>query len=707
MSKPSEGRQRVAIENVEPELGGGRFPIKRIAGDAVTVEADVFADGHDQVRALLLWKREGEPEWRTSEMRALGNDRWRGEFPALRPGLYLYTVAGEIDRWSTWRGDLRKRIAAQQEMALPLESGALLLEEIAGRARPEDRAVLTGWAGTLRDLSGVNAASGATARSAGAKSGTKAGAGRRAKAETKTAAATEAKTGARSFAALDLEALDRIQDVVNRYPDPRLQSRYRHELAVVVDRERAQFSAWYELFPRSWAAEPGKHGTLRDVAARLDYVARMGFDVLYLPPIHPIGRSFRKGKNNSTEAAPGDEGSPWAIGAAEGGHTAIHPSLGSLADFKELERRARAAGLEIALDIAFQCSPDHPWVTQHPEFFKKRPDGSIQYAENPPKKYQDIYPLDFESSNWRGLWDELKNVFEFWMEQGVRIFRVDNPHTKAFPFWEWAIGELKAKDPELIFLAEAFTRPRVMEQLAKLGFNQSYTYFAWRNSKEELTDYLRELTGTRMREYFRPNFWPNTPDILTEALQHGGLPAFKSRLVLAGTLAANYGIYGPAFELGVNLPASPGSEEYLNSEKYEIKSWDLNDPASLSPLLAKLNHARRSNPALQSNERLRFHPTDNPSLLCYSKRTADGANAILAVVSLDPFHVQSGWVSLDLAELGLGAAEAFRVQDLLAGPTYPWRGARNYVELRPWEIPAHLFRVIRGGEPAEGDGSAS
>lgn len=702
MSKPSEGRRRVAIENVEPELSCGRFPIKRIAGDAVIVEADVFADGHDQVRAQVLWKREGESEWRAAEMRALGNDRWRGEFPAERPGLYLYTVCGEIDRWNTWRGDLRKRIAAQQELALPLESGALLLEEIAGRASSEDKAELTRWAETLREHSGFTASSGAAAKAAGAKSGAKA-----ATTASTTASTTAAKTGADFLAAIEQGALDRIQEVVSRYPDPRLQSRYRHELAVVVDRERAQFSTWYELFPRSWAAEPGKHGTLRDAAAKLDYVARMHFDVLYLPPIHPIGRSFRKGKNNSTEAAPGDEGSPWAIGSAEGGHTAIHPSLGTLADFKYLEQRARAAGLEIALDIAFQCSPDHPWVKQHPEFFKKRPDGSIQYAENPPKKYQDIYPLDFESANWRGLWDELKNVFEFWMEQGVRIFRVDNPHTKAFPFWEWVIGELKAKDPELIFLAEAFTRPRVMEQLAKLGFNQSYTYFTWRNSKEELTGYLQELTETGVREYFRPNFWPNTPDILTEALQHGGLPAFKSRLVLAGSLAANYGIYGPAFELGVNRPAFPGSEEYLNSEKYEIKRWDLDDPASLSPLIAKLNHARRSNRALQSNRRLRFHPTDNPSLICYSKRTADGSNTVLAVVSLDPFHVQSGWVSLDLAELGLGGEESFRVHDLLAGPTYSWRGARNYVELRPWEIPAHLFRIVRGDEPEGGDGKAS
>jgi starch synthase (maltosyl-transferring) len=463
---------------------------------------------------------------------------------------------------------------------------------------------------------------------------------------------------------------------------------------VIVDRERARFSAWYELFPRSWSTTPGKHGTLRDVTSRMGYVAEMGFDVLYLPPISPIGKSFRKGKNNSVQAAPGEEGSPWAIGSAEGGHTAIHPALGTLADFKALVDRATQLKMEVALDIAFQCSPDHPWVTDHPEFFKKRPDGSIQYAENPPKKYQDIYPLDFESSNWQGLWDALKGVFSFWMNQGVRIFRVDNPHTKAFPFWQWVIPELKAQDPNVLFLAEAFTRPRVMERLAKLGFSQSYTYFTWRDTKEELTRYLLELTTTPVREYFRPNFWPNTPDILPVHLQTGGLPAFRSRLVLAATMAANYGIYGAAFELGENTPAKPGGEEYLNSEKYEIKSWDLTNPASLKPFITRLNRIRRQNPALKSNQRLHFHPTDNPSLICYSKRTADGSNTILVVVNLDPFLVQSGWVDLDLDMLELAPGDTFEVYDLLADHSYAWRGSRNYVALRPAEMPAHLFHVL-------------
>ena len=593
MPKPNEGRSRVVIENVEPQINCGRFPIKRIAGDLVSIQADVFGDGHDEVRARLLWKQDEETVWQTTEMRPLGNDRWQGEFPVTQVGRYRYTLVGEVDHFGTWRSDLKKRIAAQQDLELPLLTGAILLEQVQPRASKPDSAKLAAWAKALR-------------------------------------------AGSKDPATVDLALQDELAETVKRYPDTSLETWYERELEVIVDRERARFSAWYELFPRSWSTTPGKHGTLRDVTSRMGYVAEMGFDVLYLPPISPIGKSFRKGKNNSVQAAPGEEGSPWAIGSAEGGHTAIHPALGTLADFKALVDRAAQINMEIALDIAFQCSPDHPWVTDHPEFFKKRPDGSIQYAENPPKKYQDIYPLDFESSNWQGLWDALKGVFSFWMNQGVRIFRVDNPHTKAFPFWEWVIPELKAQDPNVLFLAEAFTRPRVMERLAKLGFSQSYTYFTWRDTKEELTRYLLELTTTPVREYFRPNFWPNTPDILPAHLQTGGLPAFRSRLVLAATMAANYGIYGAAFELGENTPAKPGSEEYLNSEKYEIKSWDLTNPASLKPFITRLNHIRQQNPALQSNQRLHFHPTDNPSLICYSKRTADGSNTILATINGSP-----------------------------------------------------------------------
>jgi starch synthase (maltosyl-transferring) len=652
MAKPNEGRSRVVIENVDPEVNCGRFPIKRIIQDIVTIEADVFGDGHDEVRARLLWKQEGDRVWRTMDMRLLGNDRWRGEFPVQQVGRYRYTIAGEVDHFGTWRHDLKKRQDAQQDLKIPFAAGALLLEQVLTRADKQDAAKLAGWAKALR-------------------------------------------SGKDDAETVKVALEDEIAETVNRYPNVALETRYDRELEIVVDRERARFSSWYELFPRSWSTTPGEHGTLRDVTSRLDYVAEMGFDVLYLPPISPIGNSFRKGKNNAVEAAPGDEGSPWAIGSAEGGHTAILPKLGTMADFAGLVERAKQLNMEIALDIAFQCAPDHPWVTDHPEFFKKRPDGSIQYAENPPKKYQDIYPLDFESSNWQGLWDALKYVFSFWMDHGVRIFRVDNPHTKAFPFWQWVIPELKAKDPDVLFLAEAFTRPRVMERLGKLGFSQSYTYFTWRDTKEDLTKYLLELTATPVREYFRPNFWPNTPDILPGGLQTGGLPAFRRQLILAGTLAANYGMYGPAFELGENAPFKPGGEEYLNSEKYEIKRWNLQDPASLKPLITHLNQIRQQNKALQSNERLHFHATDNPLLMCYSKHTADGANRILVVVNLDPFVVQSGWVNLDLGVLGLDPGDTFEVYDLLADHSYRWQGPRNYVALRPADAPAHLFRVLQ------------
>ena len=648
MAKPNEGRCRVVIENVKPQLNCGLFPIKRIVGDLVAVEADVFGDGHDHVRARLLWKQEGGSSWQSVEMLALGNDRWRAEFPVTQVGRYRYTLVGEEDHFETWQSDLKKRVEAKQDLAVPFATGALLLEQVRPRATKEDSAKLAAWATKLRSGDSTT---------------------------------------------VEFALQDELTVMVRRYPDPALETWYERELEVVVDRERAGFSAWYELFPRSWSTTPGKHGTLRDVTKRMDYVADMGFDVLYFPPISPIGRSFRKGKNNSVEAAAGDEGSPWAIGSAEGGHTAILPALGTLKDFADLVKRAKQLKMEVALDIAFQCAPDHPWVTEHPEFFKKRPDGSIQYAENPPKKYQDIYPLDFESSNWQGLWDALKDVFSFWMDQGVKIFRVDNPHTKAFPFWQWVIPELKAKDPDVLFLAEAFTRPRVMERLAKLGFSQSYTYFTWRDTKEELTQYLLELTTTEVKEYFRPNFWPNTPDILPGHLQTGGLPAFRSRLVMATTMTSNFGIYGPAFELGENTPVRPGSEEYLNSEKYEIKAWNLQNPLSLKPLITLLNKIRRENRALQSNERLHFHPTDNPMLLCYSKRTADGSNLILVVVNLDSFYVQSGWVDLDLTSLGLGPGDTFEVYDLLTDHSYSWRGPRNYVALRPAEMPAHIFRV--------------
>ncbi len=475
---------------------------------------------------------------------------------------------------------------------------------------------------------------------------------------------------------------DRIEDyetaVKLKAPLPAQESivLYEKVLEVVVDPVRARFSAWYEMFPRSF-------GGLRGVVGMLPYVESLGFNVLYLPPIHPVGTTARKGKNNAVSAQPGDVGSPWAIGSKDGGHKAIEPSLGTFDDFDALVQEAEKRGIQIALDIAFQCSPDHPYVRQHPEWFRARPDGTIQYAENPPKKYQDIYPFDFETPAWEALWQELKSVFEFWIGHGVKIFRVDNPHTKAFAFWEWVIKELKGKNPELIFLSEAFTRPRVMHKLAKLGFTQSYTYFTWRNTKPELTEYFQEVCCSPAREYFRPNFWPNTPDILHETLQHGGRPAFIVRAVLAATAAANYGMYGPAYELMERAPREAGSEEYLNSEKYEVKRWDTARADSLAPLISRLNAIRNENPALQRDWSLQFHHIDNDQLIAYSKK--EGENEILVVVNLDVRNPQSGMISFPPCE----------VHDLLSGGHWVWSSERSYIELSPHTLPAHVFRVSR------------
>jgi len=638
--KQIAGRNRVVIEGVHPEIDCGRFPIKRVVGETVTVEADIFADGHDLLNCRLLY-RSIEGEWTEVPFEALGNDRWRAEFPVSQLGEYRYTIEGWVDHVATWNADLQKRIAAGQDVTVDLQIGAGWIEDAAERPpEPIARRLLDG-AALLR-------------------------------------------TGS---TAID----DALIELARKYPDPRFITRYEKELAVVVDREKARFSTWYELFPRSCAPDPGRHGTFRDCEAWLPYVASMGFDVLYIPPIHPIGEVFRKGKNNSEQAAPDDVGSPWAIGGISekgpGGHQSIHPDLGTLSDFQRLISSAKALGLEIALDIAFQCSPDHPYVTDHPEWFRARPDGAIQYAENPPKKYQDIYPFDFDTVHWRELWQELRNVMVFWVEQGVHIFRVDNPHTKALAFWEWAIADIKSNYPDVLFLAEAFTRPRIMYRLAKLGFSQSYTYFAWRNSKQELTEYFEELTDTGVAEFFRPNLWPNTPDILTDFLQTGGPPAFMIRLVLAATLGASYGIYGPAFELCEHVPREPGSEEYLNSEKYELKHWNTNTPGSLKDFITRLNHIRRENAALQRDRPLRFHPTDNPNLICYSK------DRIVMVVNLDPFQRQWGFVNLDLESLDLDAARSFQAADLLTGETYTWQGPRNYVELTPGSRPAHVLRL--------------
>ena len=648
--KHVDGRARVVIESVRPEIDCGRFPIKRAVGETVIVEADVFTDGHDALSCRVLYSFNSDRDWQSVPMQLLGNDRWRAEFPVAELGSYRYTIEGWIDPFTTWRNDLVKRFKAQQDLRTEFLIGAKLLQEAGERASGDDSRQLAEWARVLEQ-------------------------------------------DAAQSSQLEIALGDEIATLMARHAARRFPQRYDKELIVTVERKRALFSSWYELFPRSTSAEPGRHGTFKDCETWLPYIASMGFDVLYLPPIHPIGHTFRKGKNNSVAVQPDDVGSPWAIGSEECGHTSVHPELGSLQDFRNLAGKAKEHNIEIALDIAFQCTPDHPYTREHPEWFRKRPDGTIQYAENPPKKYQDIYPFDFETAQWRELWAELRRVLVFWIEQGVRIFRVDNPHTKAFPFWEWVIRSVREEYPDVLFLAEAFTRPHVMYRLAKLGFSQSYTYFTWRNTKQELTEYFRDLTRSDVSEYFRPSLWPNTPDILPEFLQVGGRAAFMIRLILAATLGANYGIYGPAFELCENEAVEPGREEYLNSEKYELKHRDLNSPSSLKNLVARVNQIRRENPALQSNRTLRFHESDNPMVICYSKTTGDYSNAILAVVNLDAFHSQASWLDLDLDSLGLDSNRSFQAHDLLSGGRYLWQGRRNYVELLPESLPAHIFSV--------------
>src|SRR6266567_3276329 len=623
---------RVVIQGVQPEIDCGRFPIKRTIGDTVDVEADVFADGYDVVACVLRYRHEDDETWSEIAMESLGNDHWRARFAVGKLGQYIYTIAGWLDPFQTWYQDFLKRISAGQDVTVDLLIGAGLLQAAAQRAAGADAAKLKRLASGLKPA--------------------------------------------------DVD--DRLSALASIYAD-RTDATFHKELRVTVDPIRARFSSWYEMFPRSC-------GTFKHCRRVLPEIAELGFDVLYFPPIHPIGHSHRKGKNNARKAGPGDPGSPWAIGSEEGGHKAIHAELGTLEDFRNLVAEAKRKGIEIALDLAYQCSPDHPYVNEHPEWFRWRPDGTVQYAENPPKKYEDIYPFEFETPHWRSLWEELKNIVEFWIDQGVRIFRVDNPHTKPFDFWEWMIRDLKKKHPDLIFLSEAFTRPNIMYHLAKLGFNQSYTYFTWRNRKHELTEYFTELTRTEVAEFFRPNLWPNTPDILHEYLQRGGRPAFMARLVLAATLGANYGIYGPAYELCENVPREAGSEEYLNSEKYEIKQRNLYDPSSLRACISRVNAIRRENPALQSNAHLQFHAINNDQIICYSKRTADKRNVIVTFVNLDSLWTQAGFVELPVEDLGIDVRHPYRMVDLLTGVRFMWQGSRNYVELRPSEVPAHIFR---------------
>ena len=639
------------IENVRPEIDGGRFPAKGSVGEPVLVEADIFGDGHDLLTAVLLWRETGGPEtsWHEAPMTPVVNDRWRGRFEPRRTGTYEFAIQAWADHFKSWEHELERRDRA--DAAAELEEGARMIDAAARRAGGSDANRLQRLAAALRGRNGLR-----TARS---------------------------------------EALARLME---KHGDRSLAACSPRTPRVLVERERARFSAWYELFPRSASPDPKRPGTFRDLEARLPYVAGMGFHILYLPPIHPIGRSFRKGRNNTVSATRNDAGSPWAIGSELGGHKSINPDLGTLDDFRRLVRATRRQGMEIALDIAFQCSPDHPYVKEHPDWFRQRPDGSIRYAENPPKKYQDIYPFNFETSDWRALWDELLSVFLYWCEQDVLAFRVDNPHTKPFAFWEWVLARVRERYPDAIFLSEAFTRPKVMYELAKLGFSQSYTYFAWRQAPWEIKQYAIELTTPPVVDFFRPSYWPNTPDILTEQLQTGGRSMSALRYVLAATLGASYGIFGPSFEQVDTRPLVPGKEEYMDSEKYQVRHWDFEQAGGLRELVTRVNAIRRDQPALRHDRTLRFLRTDNERLLAYTKTAPDGRAPVCVIVNVDHLLRQSGWV-----ELPADTEWDYDVVDLLNGPVYRWRGGAswNFVDLDPAVTPAHIFRVGAGLRTAE------
>jgi starch synthase (maltosyl-transferring) len=639
-----DGRQRVIIEGVQPVVDGGRYPAKRTVGERVDVTAHIFGDGHDHVRARVSYRYESDQQWKTVMMKEGYNDEWTGTFYVDSKGKYLFKVTAWIDHFETWHDGIVKKAAAKVDVKVELAEGALMLRKL-GESDP----ALVSYARKLEDKKDY-------------------------------AAAVALVTGeefagiVRSHSLVGFEVSTLVEHVV------------------LVEHAKALFSTWYELFPRSASLDKGRHGTFKDCVRLLPRISTMGFDVLYMPPIHPIGKVNRKGKNNNVRSKPGEPGSPWAIGSDEGGHKSIHHELGTLDDFRALVEQARKAGIDVAMDIAFQCAPDHPYVKEHPDWFKQRPDGSIQYAENPPKRYQDIYPFNFECDDWKGLWEELKSVFEYWIAQGVKIFRVDNPHTKPFRFWEWVIAEINRAHPDIIFLSEAFTRPKVMASLAKGGFTQSYTYFTWRVSKQEIIDYVNELVYGPSRNYFRPNFWPNTPDILPYHLQHQGENSFIIRYALAATLSASYGMYGPSYEFFENAPVE-SKEEYLNSEKYEVRHYDWKKTNRMTDIISMVNRFRRGNKALQTTWNTMFLPLENPNLIAYLKATDDFKNIILAVVNLDPHAGQAGYVRVPREFLKLGDSINLKLKDLMTDEQYTWTQEWNYVYLDPHKMPFHLFLV--------------
>lgn len=637
-----KGQSRVMIENVQPQVDGGLYPAKRTVGERVDVTADIFGDGHDHIRAQVWYKKDGDAEWTTVEMLHVMNDSWKGTFHVQQKCSYLYTVVAWIDHFETWYDGFKKKAAAHVDVKVELQEGVIILKKL---AKDKNNELLS--------------------------------------------AAT--KLEAPYNTAIEYVLSEEFKEIVHHYPLVEFETLYDKVLPITVEYKKANFSSWYELFPRSASLE-GKHGTFQDVIKLLPRVAAMGFDILYLPPIHPIGKLNRKGKNNNVNAEPGEPGSPWAIGSDEGGHKSIHQELGTLEDYKRLIREAKHYHIDIALDLAFQCAPDHPYVKENPQWFKQRPDGSIQYAENPPKKYQDIYPFNFETDDWMALWQELKSVITFWIDNGVQIFRVDNPHTKPIPFWQWAIAEVNKLYPDIIFLSEAFTRPRIMASLGKIGFTQSYTYFTWRTSKAEIIEYMNELVNGPSRNYFRPNFWPNTPDILPWHLQHQSENIFIIRLALAATLSSNYGIYGPVYEFYDNIPME-GKEEYYNSEKYEVKQHDWKRTNRMTDIITIINKARKYHAALQSTWNIHFCFIENPNLLAFVKATDDLSSIVLVVVNLDQHNKQNGYVQLPKSLLKIGDHVNVKLYDVMTDDHYTWTQEWNYVEIDPYKMPFHLFKL--------------
>jgi len=635
---------RVVIERVDPIVDCGRYPVKRHSGDLLNVSADVFSDGQDPLFVLLEFCSSENGTWEQLRMSPLGNDRWAASFRLPEMGLVRFRISAWVDPFSAFADSLVKKFQAGQDIALEVEEAILLIQATRERATPEASQRLVSWVQAINE---------------------------------------EQNPDQRLRKATDPELLA----IAVMFPDEGEVTRTLQDFNVLVERRRASVGAWYEFFPRSASPDERRAGTLRDAIGRLPEIGEMGFDVIYPGPITPIGYAFRKGANNSPVCLPGDPGSPWAIGSDAGGHMAIHPDLGEMEDFSKLVETAKSLGMEIAMELALQCSPDHPYVKEHPEWFRKRPDGTIHYAENPPKKYQDIYPFDFHCESWKSLWEEILKIVLFWGEKGIRVFRVDNPHTKPFAFWQWLLANARKTYPDMVFLAEAFTRPNVMYQLAKVGFSQSYTYFTWRNSKKEISEYMMELTSSPVKDFFRPNFWPNTPDILHDYLQKGGPPAFLIRFVLAATLSSSYGIFGPSYERCVSAPVTEGSEEYLDSEKYQIHHWGLKPPVDISETITRVNRIRRAFPALLQNEGIRFLPIENDQMIAYLKPGPAGSHDIIVIVTLDPATPMEGILSYHPDGSGAG----FRMKNLMDDSSSEWTGTSHFVRLEPNVRPFMIF----------------